>query len=328
MSVAPALGLRLPNSGPFAAAENIIRTATLAERLGYDSVWVHDHISWPREKLTHFATGSIEACRDQDPDFYESITTIGVLGGRTSRVRLGIAGLVLPLRDPRVLGKQLATLDRLTDGRIITAFGIGAIEGDFQVMGVRFDRRGRIMNDHLAALRAMYAAEPPTSFASPSLSFERGTFLPRPRGLRLWVTGASDAGIERAVKLADGWMTVYASVAEYAQAIGRLREAASREGRDPSTIETGYETYVCVARTHEEAMATARASLLHKFKTLERGLEVCIVGDADAAAERVEAYAAAGAGHIELKLICHSPEQLGEMAQRIAERMLAEPARS
>src|SRR5207244_2031019 len=157
------LGVRLPNSGPFATAENIIATADLVERSGYDAVWVHDHISWPREKLTHFATGSVEACRDQDPNFFESISTIAVLGGRLRRARLAIAGLVLPLRDPRILAKQVTTIEQLTGSSLLLAFGIGAIPGDFDVMGQRFDRRGRLMNDHLAALRAILGTEQPVA---------------------------------------------------------------------------------------------------------------------------------------------------------------------
>ena len=111
----PTLGVRLPNSGPFAEPSALLSTAEHAEALGYNRVWVHDHVSWPREKLTHFATGSVEACADQDPNFFESVSTSAWLSGRLRRIGVGIAGLVVPLRDPRVLAKQLATIDRLGD---------------------------------------------------------------------------------------------------------------------------------------------------------------------------------------------------------------------
>ena len=317
------LGVRLPNSGPFATPEDIVRTAELAERAGYDTVWVHDHISWAREKLTHFAAGSIEACRDQDPNFYESVSTAAYLGGRLRRARIAIAGLVLPLRDPRVLGKQVATMERLTGSRLLLAFGIGAITNDFEVMGVRFDRRGRIMNEHLAALRVMFGEEQPVRYEGRDLSFAGGTFFPRPVRLPLWVTGASDAGIERAVRFADGWMTVYAPVDDYASSIARLREAAAAAGRDPASLDTGIETYVSVGRTYEEAVGIARASLEHKFKTLERGLDACMVGDVDTVLEKLARYRDAGAHHAELKFICHDTGQLGEMIEGIAQRAFA-----
>lgn len=317
------LGVRLPNSGPFATAGNIVEIADLVERSGYDAVWVHDHISWPRDKLTHFATGSVEACLDQDPNFFESVSTVAVLGGRLRRVRLCVAGLVLPLRDPRVLARQITTIEQLTGSRLLLAFGIGAIPGDFDVMGLRFDRRGKLMNDHLAALRAIFGRTQPVSYESASVSFRDGTFLPRPARLPLWVTGASEAGLERAVRYADGWMTVYAPVDAYAEDVRRLHEAASKAGRDPSTLDTGIETYVTVARTHEEAVDIARASLIHKFKTLERGMDACIVGDVDEAMTKIARFGAAGAKNVELKFICHDMGRLREMIAMVAESAYA-----
>ena len=314
-----ALGVRLPNSGPFAEPDAILETATLVEALGYDRVWVHDHISWAKDKLTHFATGSIEACRDQDPNFFESVTTSALLLGRLRRVNVGIAGLVLPLRDPRVLGKQLTTIERLGGSRLVVAFGIGAIRGDFEVMGVPFERRGRLTTDYLGALRAMAGAQQPVSYESDSITFADGTFLPRPGSLPLWVTGSSDAGLKRAVALADGWMTVYHSVSEYEAALGRLRSFAEEAGRDPASLDTGYETYVTIGATHEAAVDIARRSLEEKFKTLEHGLDMCVVGSVDEVAERLAAYADAGARHLELKFVAHELSQVHEMAAQLAE---------
>lgn len=315
--VSAALGVRLPNSGPFAQPAAVLDSAALIERLGYDRVWLHDHISWPQDKLTHFATGSLEACTDQDPNFFESLTTAALLLGRLSRIKVGIAGLILPLRDPRVLGKQLFTIDALGSSRLVVAFGIGAIRGDFEVMGVPWERRGRLTSDYLRALRSM-AGSQPVSFESDSVSFSNGTFLPRPAGLGLWVTGTSDAGLRRAVELADGWMTVYHSPAEYGELVERLHGMLEDAGRAPGSFDFGYETYVTVARTHEAAVAIAARSLTEKFHTLEHGLEVCVAGSVDEVAERLNAYAEAGAGHLELKFIGHTLEDVQAMAADLA----------
>jgi alkanesulfonate monooxygenase SsuD/methylene tetrahydromethanopterin reductase-like flavin-dependent oxidoreductase (luciferase family) len=315
----PLLGVRLPNSGPFAEPQILLDVAAQADRLGFDRVWVHDHISWARDKLTHFATGSLEACGDQDPNFFESVSTIGLLLGRFPRIGVGIAGLVLPLRDPRILGRQLVTLERLGGSRIIAALAIGNIRGDFAVMGVPFERRGRITSDHLGALRAMLRPDQPVSFESETVSFADGTFLPRPERLPLWVTASSEAGLKRAARFADGWLTVYQGVEAYRGLSQQLDALAADAGRDPASLDRGYETYVCVARTHEEAVAIARRSLEGKFETLERGLEVCIVGDAAEALEQIAAYADAGARHLELKFIAHDPGMLAEQVARVAE---------
>ena len=315
----PTLGVRLPNSGPFATADAIFSTADVAEKLGYERVWVHDHVSWPAEKLTHFATGSVEACGDQDPNFFESITTTALLAGRLQRIGVGIAGLVMPLRDPRVLAKQLATVDRLGDARLVVALAIGAIRGDFEVMGVPFERRGKISNDYLAALRAILRDDQPVSYDGDHIAFRDGTFLPQPRGLRIWVTGSSEPGLKRAARLADGWMTVYQSVDAYRAFVQQLDGFAIDLGRAPTELEKGYETYACVADTHDEAVSIARRSLEGKFATLEAGLDVCIVGEPEEFLLRLAAYRAAGAQHIELKFIAHDVSQLHDEMTTLAE---------
>lgn len=319
MNETPRLGVRLPNSGPFAEASAVLEAAELAEELGYDRVWVHDHVSWPKEKLTHFATGSLEACDDQDPNFFESVSTAAVLSGRLRRIGVGIAGLVIPLRDPRILAKQLASIDRLGGGRLVVALAIGAIRGDFEVMGVPFERRGKVSNEYLSVLRAILDGEQPVSVEGETISFEQGTFLPKPDGLGLWVTGSSEPGLKRAARFADGWMTVYQSVDAYAGFVQRLRDLLAEQGRDAATVATGYETYACIAETRKEAIAIARRSLEGKFETLQKGLDVCIVGDVEDLRERIAAYQDAGAGHLELKFVAHSGAQLHEMMQRVAE---------
>ncbi|HEX5040916.1 MAG TPA: LLM class flavin-dependent oxidoreductase [Candidatus Limnocylindria bacterium] len=320
------IGVRLPNSGPFAEADALASTSDLAERLGYDRVWVHDHVSWPQEKLTHFATGSLEACQDQDPNFFESLSSAAWLSGHTSNIGVGIAGLVVPLRDPRILAKQLATIDRLSGGRLVVALAIGAIRGDFEVMGVPFERRGKLTNEYLAAVRAILDGDQPVSVSGETVTFTDGTFLPKPQRLGLWVTGSSEPGLKRAARFADGWMTVYQPVDIYRGFVQRLGELTSEQGRTEALV-TGYETYVCVADTRDEAISIARRSLEGKFETLEKGLEVCIVGGPDDFVEQVNAYADAGAQHFELKFIAHSVEQLNEMMARVAEAAeLAVPA--
>ena len=311
----PEIGLRLPNSGPFATPAAILRVADTAERLGYDTAWVHDHISWPAHELTHFATGSLEACADQDPNFFESLLTLGVLAGRLSRIRLGIAGLVLPLRDPRILGKQLATIDRLSNGRLIIGMGSGAKEHDFEVMGVPWAERGRIMNEHLAVLRAMFGETQPVSRDGARIKFAQGTFFPRPRGLRIWVAGRSGPAMDRAARHADGWLTHVLSPSEYAVAYRELAERLVAAGRDPSSFDTSLELFACVAPTHEEAVAISRRSLTRRA---EDQVDANLVGTPDAVCEKLERYREAGASHVELRLICHTVDQLEEMAERIA----------
>jgi alkanesulfonate monooxygenase SsuD/methylene tetrahydromethanopterin reductase-like flavin-dependent oxidoreductase (luciferase family) len=326
MTTSTTLGVRLPNSGPLATPAAIRDVAVRADELGYDTVWVHDHISWPRVMLSHYAAGSIEICQDQDPDFYESITSVAFLAGHIHRARVGVAGLVLPLRDPRVLGKQITTIERLSGSRLVLAAGIGNIPWDFTTMGVPYNRRGRFATDTLRALRAIFDERQPVDFSSKTVSFTEGTFLPRPVSLPIWVTASSEPGLARAAAFGDGWMTVYVSPADYAGLNNRFSELAAEAGRDPAALTRAYETFVCVAETRAEAEQFSRASVEHLSHGKERGAEVFLIGTPDDVAEGIAAYRTAGAQHIELKFICRDVPHLLEMVDAIAKRSLPVPA--
>jgi alkanesulfonate monooxygenase SsuD/methylene tetrahydromethanopterin reductase-like flavin-dependent oxidoreductase (luciferase family) len=326
MTPTTTLGVRLPNSGPLASPAAIRDVAVRADELGYDTVWVHDHVSWPKVMLSHYAAGSIEICQDQDPDFYESISSVAFLAGRLRRARVGVAGLVLPLRDPRVLGKQIATIERLSDSRLVLAAGIGNIPWDFTTMGVPYNRRGRIATDTLRALRAMFAERQPVDFTSKTVTFTEGTFLPRPVDLPIWVTASSEPGLARAAALGDGWMTVYVSPADYARMSARFGELTAEAGRDPATLTRAYETFVCVAETRAEAEQFSKASVEHLTHGKNRGPEVFLIGTPDDVAEGIAAYADGGAQHIELKFICRDVPHLLEQVDAIARRSVPTPA--
>ena len=98
-------GIKLPHSGALAGVDNIRRVALEAEELGFDSVWVHDHVTYDTDWYVHRSSGLIEQCEGMEPHFYESLSTLTYVAGFTDRVKLGTAILVLPLRDPRVLAR-------------------------------------------------------------------------------------------------------------------------------------------------------------------------------------------------------------------------------
>jgi alkanesulfonate monooxygenase SsuD/methylene tetrahydromethanopterin reductase-like flavin-dependent oxidoreductase (luciferase family) len=315
-------GIRLPTSGPFGSATNVLRIAARAAELRYDSIWTNDHISWTHEMLTHFGAGSIEAVREgQDPNFYESVTTLAVLAGRHEGIDVGIAGLVLPLRDPRLLAKQIATFgDLIGPERLIVAVAIGNIPNDFEVVGVPWQRRGKITTDHLAALRAILDGPQPVTFESKTLSFSGGVFFPRPRGIRIWVTGGVDAPLERIARYGDGWLTGNATPDEYRGMLARIRSTAAEIGRELVDFTPAYELFVCVGSTRDEAIEIATKSLLRRYPSVERGLDACAVGTADDVIGRLRRFAEAGVRSFELKLICRTIEQMESMMAMLADR--------
>src|SRR5579872_1038919 len=219
-------GVRLPNSGPFANRSNIVEVARSAEALGFHSIWVHDHILWGSEQhRTHLSAGSAEALNQaQRPNFFESITTLSYLAGMTKRVKLGIAVLVLPLRNPLVVAKELANLDVLSEGRLLVGVAPGApkiTKPEFDAVGAVYEERGRITDDYLVAIRKLWNEEYPTKEGKYS-HFKEVQMFPKPaqKNLKILVGGGergiSERALRRVVEFGDGWIPAYLTPEEAA----------------------------------------------------------------------------------------------------------------
>ena len=169
---APHLGLILPNYGDALEAERLATVAVAAEESGFDSGWVTDHLIVPPEHAPIY--GRIA----------EVLVTLGFLAGRTRKLQIGVSALVVPQRNPLVVLKQLATLDFLSGGRLVTAVAAGWMEGEFRLLGADFDHRGRVLNEWLELARST-RTDPP---------------FVRPGGPELWVAGVSRATLRRAAK--------------------------------------------------------------------------------------------------------------------------------
>ncbi len=316
-------GIRLANSGPLASPEAIFSLARRSEQRGFDSVWVHDHVTWASDRISHFSAGAIEACADQDPVFFESVTTLAAVGAVLERARVGIAGLALPLRDPRILAKQLASLDTMMGGgRLVVAVGVGSQPDDFRVMDVPWRRRGRVTNDYLGALRAALSSTGPLDYASDSVSFEQATFRPGGSGVEILVAASSGAGLARAARLGDGWLTGATSVENYATSADGWQAALLEAGRDPGTVTAAYETFACVKESDSEAVRTAEASLIHMYGDLTEGLKRAIVGSPETCIARIQQLVNLGVRSFELRLISPTISEMTEMVDVVAEMVV------
>src|SRR5207244_4759028 len=118
------------------------------DTLGFDDVWLNDHLQLAPELAKQPPLGSVEAARDALPVFYESLTTAALLLGRLRRIGVGIGGLILPLHEPRLLAKQIGSLHELSGRRLTIAAAIGARRDEFEVMQVPFSARGRLRDEH------------------------------------------------------------------------------------------------------------------------------------------------------------------------------------
>jgi alkanesulfonate monooxygenase SsuD/methylene tetrahydromethanopterin reductase-like flavin-dependent oxidoreductase (luciferase family) len=185
------LGLILPNYGESLAAERLSAAATSAEDAGFDSGWVTDHIVVPTEHAPIYGT------------IAEALVSLGFLAARTRRLELGVSALVVPQRNPLVVLRQLATLDLLSGGRIVTAVAAGWMEGEFAVLGADFRRRGRLLDEWLDLATSVFEQMPGRVTYEGEFFSVDGWLAPglvRPGGPELWTAGVSDATLRRAAR--------------------------------------------------------------------------------------------------------------------------------
>ncbi len=242
----------LVNPVPFATPADFIRLAQEAERLGYDAVWGNDHIT---------AAPYVRAAWADPPNFYEVLITLATVGAHTRRVRLGTAVLVLPLRDPVLVAKQAATLDRFTGGRVILGVGIGAYREEFRAQWPRCAaaRRGDLLDEGLAALRLLLAQRE-ASHAGPHYAFEKVELFPKPvqRPLPIYVGGHNEAAVARAARYGQGWLPGWRPFDEVKARTALLRRLTAEAGRDPREVEAAIQFTVMLGRSREEASARYR----------------------------------------------------------------------
>jgi len=189
-------GVNLINFGPSAAPDTLARWAMLTESLGYHFLMTSDHI-------VH--TPDVQA-RYPAP-FYEPFTTLGWLAGLTRRIEIGSTVVILPYRDPLVVARMAATVDQLSGGRLLFGVGIGWAQQEFAALGVPFHRRGALTNEYLAALKTFWTNDV-ASYQGRYVAFADVHTAPRPARTPhppIWVGGASDAAIRRAVRYGDAW---------------------------------------------------------------------------------------------------------------------------
>ncbi|HVB15583.1 MAG TPA: TIGR03619 family F420-dependent LLM class oxidoreductase [Stellaceae bacterium] len=207
------LGIHLPHIGQKAGPDAIRRAAIQAEELGFADVWVSEHIILPKDRM--YPPSAI---------FWDPVLTLTWAAACTSRVGLGTSVLVLPLRHPLPLAKELATLQNLSDGRLILGAGVGWLEDEFAALGVPFRERGRRMDEGIAMMRAVWSQDP-VSFAAKTIPsvIDDMRILPQPvKPIPIWIGGTSEPALKRALRL-DGWHGSRCTPEQAAPLVERVR---------------------------------------------------------------------------------------------------------
>src|SRR5207249_6511590 len=207
-------GMCVPNYGESSSPEALRAVALEAERAGCDSLWTTDHVLMPKNSGTPYER------------IFESITTLAYIAPITSHVRLGISSLIIAVRNPVVVAKQLATIDSLSGGRLMLAIGAGWNEKEFTHLGSNFHNRGKRVDASIRLIRALWKGE--ASFKSRVLGIELSdvVFDPSPsqKDLTVWIGGTSKAAMRRAVTLGDAWHPNVQPLDQFTKLVNEFKE--------------------------------------------------------------------------------------------------------
>ncbi len=277
------------------------------EALGFDSVWCGDHVSF-------------------NLPLYESLTLLASYASITRRLRLGSAVYLLALRPPAVAAKVTATLDALSEGRLIFGVGVGGENPkEFEACGVPHRERGARVSEAIEVVRALWR-DTPATFKGRFTEFAGVSIDPKPvqkPGPPIWVGGRSDAALARAGRLGDGWVSYVVTPERYRQSLDKIRAAAAAHGRALDGFATAHLTFITVGRDYERARAAWVARLSQRYAQDFGPLaqRYGVIGTPEQCAERLEAFRAAGCDYFLLNAICE-PSEEREQLETIAAEIL------
>lgn len=293
-------GVTIPNNWGIADPQRVLALGPVAETLGYDSVWVMDHV---------FNTGYIRERLDDKP-YYHPLAVLSYLSATTSRVALGTSVLVLPYHNPVELAKYAATLDQMSGGRVILGVGVGAMVEEFAALGIPMRQRGALTNESIAIMKELWTSPDPT-YHSGRWAFADLKFAPKPLQhphMPLWVGGSSPGALRRTATMGDGWHPTGMSPEAFRTGRQEVRDLASAAGRDPDALTMSIRLEVEAHAGPSSQRAASRARLSG--------------ADVDDMIERIKAYESAGVDHMVLALNSGDVPRITELMETIAQRVL------
>ena len=232
------IGCHLPTTlAPRAVREGLVTFAREAEKRDVRSLWVSDHVVIPYDREGYPMGGRFPV--PPEVPYLEPVTALVAVAMCTTRARLGCSVFILGHRHPVVMAKMLASLDALSNGRLICGVGVGWWQQELEILGVPFKSRGRQADEIVRVFKELWTAERP-AFDGEFFRFRDIGFAPKPVQKPrppIWVGGASPGAYRRAVALGDGWHAMSRTPADFQKQRDELRAAAEQAKRDFETIE-------------------------------------------------------------------------------------------
>ncbi|MFQ5775067.1 MAG: LLM class flavin-dependent oxidoreductase [Kiloniellaceae bacterium] len=308
-----AFGIAMRNFQAYPAMPDpraLIDYAVRMEELGYESVWVWDHI-----------------LLGVDPHFpiIESLSLLTAVAARTKTIRLGTGILVLPLRNAVVLAKQLSSLDQISNGRLVLGMASGWYKREFDAVGIDFHKRGKIMDQNLEILRRLWTEDmvegeyPPHNLRN-AVMFPKPVQKPHPPIL---IGGYVDRVLKRAAVAGDGWLTYFYTPESFAKAWAKIRNFAEAAGKDPDTLTNCNQLPIMIGeRAKIEGPMNEWLHTEWDFASWSESTpESAIVGSVEECAERLQAHIDAGVERIIFVPYRYETEQVEAIATEIIPRL-------
>jgi len=280
--------------------EEIAEIASLAEKLGIDSLWVSDHLMY-----TTSDKGSLEA-----------FSSLAALAATTRNVTLGTKVVCAPFRHPGLLAKMGTTLEIISGGRFVLGIGAGWHWPEFEAFGFPFDRRASRMREVVEIVRKLWT-ESAVDYEGEFYSIRNAISLPKPVQKPhppIWIGSEGPRMLRLTAELGDGWIITNQTVEDFRCKLGSIEEHAMEVGRSRGEIEACYYAYSSIASTSEGARMCAEEHILSERRRVlgpELSLKdvegMCIIGDPDEWISQIEEYVRAGASHIIAKIVPLNP---------------------
>ena len=289
MAQALKVGLDVGIYGRLATREHILELAALAETSDCDAVWVADHVIFPTvftSKYPYSPTGAFPLNMTQEP-LLEPIATMGVLVGATRRVKIGTAVLVMPYRNPVLLGRMLATLDVLSAGRTMLGVGVGWLAEEFAALDARpFAARGRVTDECIEIIKRLCQGGEVTFqgehyHLQPVMSIPGSVQRPHPPIL---VGGTSQAALQRVARLGDGWLSTGMRPERLQERLGVLHRLCEAQGRRLTDLSLCHKLFINIGEPRKggdgsrDAGTGSVTDLVDDLRRLvDLGYDSCIV---------------------------------------------------
>jgi probable F420-dependent oxidoreductase len=305
MTVAIGLGLA---EFPFADAAGYWRWVDLCEAGGIDSLWQTDRLISRAPML-------------------ECMVAMAALAGRTRRIKFGMNVVSLAFRDPVLLAKQCATIDVLSEGRLLPAFGIGSpLAPEWATLDIDTHTRGRKTDEALEIVRRLWR-EDGVDFQGVFFQLSGASISPKPvqANLPMWIGGSSEAAIRRTARIGTGWLGGGEAPAEAGRVVAAIRAATAEAGR---TIDADhYGASFPFRFGHAADPIVQRAMDAYRKRTGRDPTAYVAVGDADAIIARIGEYVAAGAPKLVLRPIASDAEEMQTQTRALIEQVLPRVAK-